>query len=174
MRVSRKDIKYFKELFLECLYENEDLINKLNNNYKSISLCLFYKQSDHGIEKTLQKALHDTTIKHESSSTPGYAVSSKGYGCICFFKFHLEQVSDKRNDISDIRSYYKNGVFEEICHLVQHNGDSSAYETSYLEFGELYVKALGKTQFEIYALNIWKRLYQDRNHYEVYRRKKTF
>jgi len=168
MRVSRKKVKYFKELFLECLYENEDIIEKLNNNYVSISLCIFYKQSDHSIERTVQKALNDSTIKHTPNSTPGYAISRKEYGCICIFIFYLEQISSKRKDISDIRSYYKNGVFEEICHLVQHNGDSSANEISYLEFGSLYVEALGKTQFERYVLDMWKNLYQDRNHYEVY------
>lgn len=140
----------------------------LDKYYRRIQVYFFFKQTDAGVEKAIQEALKDKSIKHTPASQPATSISKNGLGCILFFIGHLEEFTAERKDIQNIRGYHKNGVFEEICHLVEHKGDSSPNQKSFLELGELYVKALGRRKFENLAKPIWLRLFTDRNHYEVY------
>jgi len=97
-------------------------------------------------------------------SSPATTVSRNGFGCIVVFLKHLIDFAKKRNDIRNLEAYQKNGIFEELCHLVEQNGDSSVHPESYWLLWNLY---RGSRRLE-FGNQIIAQLDTDRNHYEVY------
>jgi len=163
-RVTSKDFKYLKQLFLNCLNENKDITKQLNETYKLIQVYFFYESSDPNVESTLKTTLNDSNVSHSAKSTPAFAQSRKNVGCIMVFLKQLNEITEKRDDIKDIARYHMNGIFEELCHLVEQKGDSSIHPSSYWELWKRYSnKGLNQHGNEIIA-----RLDTDRNHYEVY------
>lgn len=163
-RVTNRDFKYLKRLFLICLNENQDIPMQLDETYKLIQVYFFYESTDPNVENTLRDTLDDSTISHSSKPTPAIAQSRKNIGCIMMFLKHLDEISKKREDIKDIEKYHKNGIFEELCHLVEQKGDSSTHSSDYWELWKRYSnKGLNQHGNEIIA-----RIDTDRNHYEVY------
>lgn len=79
----------------------------------------------------------------------------------------MNEYLEKRDDIDDITSYHKNGVFEELCHLVEQKGDSSILPDSADEIFQLYYKSLGRRRIDV-GFEIITSLDSNRNHYEVY------
>jgi hypothetical protein len=137
---------------------------QLDEMYKLIQVCFFYESTDPNVENTLRNTLHDSSISHSSKPTPATAQSRKNIGCIMMFLKHLDEISRKREDIKDIEKYHKNGIFEELCHLVEQKGDGSVHSNDYWELWKRYSdKGLNQHGNEIIA-----RLDTDRNHYEVY------
>jgi len=163
-RVTYKDFKYLKHLFVECLRENGDIEKQLDSYYKRIQVYFFYEQTEPNVEKSLIEFLKDPEAPHHPSSKPAFAQSRKGLGCIMFFVKHLKEFTEKRKDIENVDAYHKNGIFEELCHLVEHKGDSSIHPASYGILWRLY-KIAGKQSL---GNEIIAHLDTDRNHYEVY------
>jgi len=163
-RVTNKEFKYSKRLFLECLRENSGIEKQLDSYYDHIQIFFFYKQSDSNVEKSLREFLKDPNLTRPSGHTPASTVSRKRLGCIVFFLKHLRDLTKKRSDIQDIEAYHKNGVFEELCHLVEQKGDSSIHSESYWMLWHHY-RRINKLEF---GNEIISQLDTDRNHYEVY------
>jgi len=163
-RVTNRSFRYLKRLFLICLNENQDISMRLDEMYKLIQVCFFYESTDPNVENTLRSTLADSTISYSSKSVPAIAQSGKNIGCIMMFSKHLDETSKKREDIKDIEKYHKNGILEELCHLVEQKGDSNTHSSDYWELWKRYSnKGLIPYSNEIIA-----RLDTDRNHYEVY------
>lgn len=163
-RVTTKDFKYLKRLFLECLKVNEDIEKRLDSYYKRIQVCFFYEQTDPDVEKALRQFLESSDLTRNPASSPAFARSRKGLGCIMIFLKHLMDFTKERKDVANVRTYHKNGIFEELCHLVEHRGDSGVHRESYWTLWNLYRRAnLLKSGNEIIS-----QLDTDRNHYEVY------
>lgn len=80
------------------------------------------------------------------------------------FMKHLEDFTQKREDIKNIEKYHKNGFFEELCHLVEQKGDSSIHPNSYWDLWRFCTNR----NLQQYGNEIIARLDTDRNHYEVY------
>ena len=163
-RVTNKELKYFKRLFLECLKENNDIEKQLDSYYKRIQVCFFYEQTDPDVEKSLREFLKDPNVTHHANSSPAFTQSRKGFGCIMIFVKHLKEFTKKRKDIENVEAYHKNGIFEELCHLVEQKGDSNIHPGSYRTLWRLY-KIAGKQSL---GNQIIHQLDTDRNHYEVY------
>ena len=163
-RVTSKDFKYLKRLFLECLKENGDIEKQLNSYYRRIQVCFFYEQTDPNMEESLREILEDPNVTHSVSSSPAFTISEKGIGCIMFFIKHLMEFTKKRKDIENVETYHKNGVFEELCHLVEQKGDSNVHPESYWALWRRY-EIVGKQRL---GNDIISHLDTDRNHYEVY------
>lgn len=163
-RVTNKEFKYLKRLFLECLKENSDVEEQLDSYYRHIQVCFFYEQTDPNVEKSLREFLKDPDVIHHSGSSPAFTQSKKGFGCIMFFLKHLRDFTEKRNDVQNVEAYQKNGVFEELCHLVEQKGDSSVHPESCRILWNLYRRI---HRLEL-GNEIIARLDTDRNHYEVY------
>lgn len=165
-KISNKNFKYFKRLFLECIRENEGIANSLNKYYRRIQVFFFYDRKDPNVGKAVKDILNFPAIPNLTDTKPSTAISRDNLGCICFFIHHINEYTSKRNDINDIRGYHKNGIFEELCHLVEQKGDSSILPESIDELIKLYSKFLGK-KIEV-GLEIIHHLDTNRNHYEVY------
>ena len=163
-RVPNKEFKYLKRLFVECLRENSDIEKQLDSYYKRIQVFFFYAQTDRDIDRTLRDFLKDPDMTRPPHPKPASTVSRKGFGCIVFFLKHLKEFTEKRNDIQNVEAYHKNGVFEELCHLVEQKGDSSIHPESY---GALWNYYRRTNRLEM-GSEIIARLDTDRNHYEVY------
>ena len=166
-RVSNRAFNYYKSLFLECLHENEDVVNSLIEYYKKIQVFFFYNRKESIIGETVRKFLDLSITPSYKGSQPATAISKDGLGCILFFIQHMNEFTESRSDIEDIRSYHKNGVFEELCHLVEQKGDSSTLPDSADEIFQLYYKSLGRRRIDI-GFEIITSLDSNRNHYEVY------
>jgi hypothetical protein len=163
-RVTSGDFKYLKRLFLDCLNENRDIAKQLDETYKLIQVWFFYESSDTNVESTLKTTLNDSNVSHSAKPTPAFTQSRKNVGCVMMFLKNLDETTKKREDVKDIEKYHKNGIFEELCHLVEQNGDSSIHSSSYWELWKRYSdKGLNQYGNEIIA-----RIDTDRNHYEVY------
>lgn len=163
-QVSNRDFKHLKRLFLECLRENTDITELLNENYKLIQVYFFYESTDPEVENSLRRILNDQTIEYDKSPNPAFAKSQKNIGCIVLFVKHLNESTRGREDITDLRKYQKNGIFEELCHLAEQRGDSSIHPSSYGTLWRLY-KARNQQNF---GSQIISQLDRDRNHYEVF------
>ena len=163
-RVTSKEFKYLKRLFLKCLKENSDIGRQLDSYYKRIQVYFFYEQTDPNVEKALREFLKDPKVTHHPNSSPASTRSVNGLGCITFFLKHLREFTKKRNDIQNVETYHKNGVFEELCHLVEQKGDSSVHPQSYWMLWNRY-RSSNKLEL---GKEILARLDTDRNHYEVY------
>jgi len=163
-KVTNKEFKYLKRLFLECLRENTDIEKQLDSYYKHIQVYFFYEKTDPNVEKSVREFLKDPKYTCRLTSSPAFTTSRKGFGCIVFFLKHLRDFTKKRNDIQDVEAYHKNGIFEELCHLVEQKGDSSIHPRSYGALWTLY-RIADKLKF---GNEIISRLDTDRNHYEVY------
>ena len=163
-RVTNKEFKYLKRLFLECLKENSDIERQLDSYYKRIQVYFFYEKTDLNIEKSIREILKDPKYPWRPTSSPASTTSRNGFGCIVFFLKHLRDFTKKRNDIQDVEAYHKNGVFEELCHLVEQKGDSGIHPESYWRLWNLY---RGANKLKL-GNEILERLDTDRNHYEVY------
>ena len=163
-RVSNKDFKYLKRLFLQCLKENSEIEKQLDFHYRRLEVFFFYEQTEPNIEKTIMEFLKVPDYSHHPESKPAFTTSEKGLGCIAFFLKHLRETTEKRNDIQDVEAYHKNGIFEELCHLVEQKGDSSIVPRSYWILWNHY----RSTNRVAFGDEIVQRLDTDRNHYEVY------
>jgi len=163
-RVTNRDFKYLKRLFLKCLSENQYIAERLNENYKLIQVYFFYEAIDPNAENSLKSILNDSTIRYSAKPTPASAQSRKNVACILMFVKHLNEYTQKREDIKDIEKYHKNGIFEELCHLVEQEGDSSIQPSSYWELWRVYTSR----NLQQYGNEIIARLDTNRNHYEVY------
>jgi hypothetical protein len=163
-RVTSRDFKYLKRLFLQCLRENQDITGRLNENYRLIQVYFFYESTDPEVESSLRGTLKDQTFEYDKSPIPAFAKSQKNIGCIVVFVKHLNEITREREDIADISKYHKNGIFEELCHLVEQKGDSSIHPSSYGTLWRLY-EARNQRNF---GSQIVSRLDTDRNHYEVF------
>jgi len=166
-KISNKDYKYFKSLFLECIKENKDIANSLNEIYRHIQVFFFNDRKEQNIGGSVKDFLNLTTIPNYRDSHPATTTSRDKLGCILFFIQHMNEYTSKRNDINDIRSYHKNGIFEELCHLVEQKGDSTDLPESADELFRLYYKLLGDIWIDK-GFEIIQNLDQNRNHYEVY------
>ena len=166
-KISNKDYKYFKSLFLECIKENEDIANSLNEIYRRIQVFFFNDRKERNVGEAVKDFLNLTIIPNYTDSKPATVTSYDNLGCILFFIQHMNEYTSKRNDIKDIREYHKNGIFEELCHLVEQKGDSSALAKSANDLLRLYYKLLGDLWIDK-GYEIIKNLDQHRNHYEVY------
>jgi len=120
--------------------------------------------TDPDIEKTLRKFLEDASLRYNPVPNPAFTQSRKGLGYIMVFLKHLIEFTKKRNDIENVEAYHKNGVFEELCHLVEHKGDSGVHPASYGTLWNLYRRA----NLLKFGNPIISQLDTDRNHYEVY------
>ena len=163
-KVTNKEFKYIKRFFLECLKENRDIEKQLDSCYERIQVFFFYAQTDPDIDKTLREFLKDPDLTRPSRPTPASTVSRKGLGCIVFFLKHFKEITEKRSDIQNLEAYHKNGVFEELCHLVEQKGDSSVHPETYWMLWNFY-RRTNRLEF---GNEILARLDTDRNHYEVY------
>ncbi len=163
-KVTIKECKYIRRLFLECLKENQDIADLLNKKYKNIQVCFYYEATDLNIENTLRSILNDNTYRYSTKPNPAFTVSRKNIGCIVVFMKHLKEYTQKRDDVKDIEKYQKNGIFEELCHLVEQKGDGSVNPSHYWALWRLYVKR----NLLLYGNEIIAQLDTDRNHYEVY------
>lgn len=162
-RVTNKEFKYLKRLFLECLRENRDIEKQLESYYKCIQVYFFHKETDPNVEESIRESLKDPEVARPGPS-PASTVSKNGFGCITFFLKNLMDSTKKRKNVQNVEAYHKNGVFEELCHLVEQKGDSSVHPKSYGVLWNLY-RSSGKLEF---GNEIIARLDTDRNHYEVY------
>ena len=163
-RVTNRDFKYLKRLFLRCLSENQDIAERLNENYKLIQVFFFYEATDPNVENNLKSVLNDLTVSYSAKPIPAFAQSRKNIGCIMVFVKHLNEFTQKREDTKDNEKYHKNGLFEELCHLVEQKGDSSIHPSSYWALWRLYTSI----NLQQYGNEIIARLDTDRNHYEAY------
>jgi hypothetical protein len=163
-KVTNKEFKYLKRLFLNCLKENSDIEKQLDSYYRLIQVFFFYEKTDPNVEKSIRDFLKDPEYPYHPKSIPAFATSRKGFGCIAYFSKHLMEFTENREDLENVEAYHKNGVFEELCHLVEQKGDSGIHPRSYGVLWTLYQIAnrlkLGD--------EIISRLDTDRNHYEVY------
>lgn len=155
---------YNLRLFLKCLSENQDIAERLNENYKLIQVYFFYEATDPNAENSLKNILNDLSIGYSAKPIPAFAQSRKNVGCIMVFVKHLNEFTQKREDIKDIEKYHKNGFFEELYHLVEQKGDSSIHPNSYWALWRLYTSR----NLQQYGNEIIARLDTDRNHYEAY------
>lgn len=166
-RVSSRDFKYFKRLFLDCLRENEAIVNSLIKFYRRIQIFFFYNRKESGIGESVRDFLGLSIIPNYEGTQPATTTSKNGLGCILFFIQHMKEYTEKRDDIEDIKDYHKNGVFEELCHLVEQKGDSSIVPDSADKIFQLYYKSLGRRKIDV-GFEIISSLDSNRNHYEVY------
>jgi len=163
-RVTNKEFKYLKRLFLECIKENRDIEKQLDSNYKRIQVYFFYAKTDPDVEKSVREFLKDPEYSCSPKPSPAFTTSEKGFGCICFFLEHLREFTKKRKDIENVEAYQKNGIFEELCHLVEQKGDSGVHPEGYWILWNLYRSA---NKLEL-GNEIIGNLDTNRNHYEVY------
>jgi hypothetical protein len=163
-RVSNQDFKRLKRLLLNCLDENPSLVRVLDENYRFIQIYFFFESRDKYAEDSLRLILNDPEITYSPNPCPAFTQSRKKIGCILVFVKHLEEFTQKRSDIEDPKTYQKNGLFEELCHLAEQKGDSSIHPESYWELWTMY----GKRGLVFYGNQILERLDTDRNHYEVF------
>jgi len=164
-RVTTKDFKYLKGLFLECLRENTDIEKQLDSYYKRIQVYFFYNTTDPDVEKSVRDFMRNPKYVYSPKPSPALSTSEKGLGCICFFLEQLRDFTKKRIDMQDVKAYHKNGVFEELCHLVEQKGDSGVHPESYWILWNLYSRDVNKLE---YGNEIIENLDTNRNHYEVY------
>jgi len=59
-RVTSKNFKYLKRLFLDYLNENKDIAKQLDETYKLIQVYFFYESSDLSVESTLKTTLNES------------------------------------------------------------------------------------------------------------------
>jgi len=163
-KVMNKDFKYLKRLFLECLKENSNVERQLDSYYKHIQVYFFYEKNDPDVEKSVKEFLKAPEYTRRPKDSPAFATSREGFGCIVFFLKHLKEKTEERNDIQNVEAYHKNGVFEELCHLVEHKGDSGVHPDSYWILWNLY-KLINRQEF---GNEILDNLDTNRIHYEVY------
>ena len=163
-RVTNREFNYLKKLCLECLRENEDIEKQLDSYYQHIQIFFFYESTEQNIVESIRAFLNYSTLNVPSHPRPATTVSIKGFGCIVFFLKHLKEFTAKRNDVPDIEAYHKNGVFEELCHLVEQKGDCALHPESYWILWNCYRQANNL----LIGNEIIVRLDTDRNHYEVY------
>jgi len=163
-KVTNKDFMYLKRLFLECLKENGNVERQLDSYYKRIQVYFFHEETDPDVEKSVREFLKDPEYTRRPKDSPAFVTSRDGFGCIVFFLKHLRDSTKKRNDIQDVEAYHKNGVFEELCHLVEHKGDSGVHPESYWTLLNLY-KRINRQEL---GNEIIDNLDTNRNHYEVY------
>lgn len=166
-RVSNRDLKYIKELTIESLRENPVFAEQLAKMYRRIQFFIYFESSNPDLENTLREYLHDPNISGGSGATPAFVLSRNRLGCVCIFIKHLNEFTERRSDVNNIRNYHKNGVFEELCHLIEQDGDNSTLPDSYYKLTELYFKTTGKNKMGL-VMKILGRLDTNRNHYEVY------
>lgn len=163
-RVPNPIFKNLKGLIIKSLNENPDIAEKLDKYYKLIQVCFFYEAKDPNVVSSLQQILKDPKIVETPTPKPALAQSRKNIGCILIFVKHVDEITQGRTDIENVEEYHKFGLFEELCHLVEHKGDSSISPESYWTLWNFYRKKnlLG------YGNEIIARLDTDRNHYEVF------
>jgi len=163
-RVINIEFKYVKKLILECLKENVDIEKQLDSYYRHIQIFLFYEHSDKNVAESIRTFFDNPTMDVPSCPVPAFAVSEKGLGCIVFFLKHFKEFTEKRDDIVNVKAYHKNGIFEELCHLVEQKGDSSIHSESYWKLWNSYRSA---NKLSV-GNEIIANLDTNRNHYEVY------
>jgi len=88
-----------------------------------------------------------------------------GLGCIVFFLKHFNEFTKKRKGMGNLEDYHKNGIFEELCHLVEQKGDSSVHP----EFYSILLNSYKLRNYLWEGHEILSNLDRDRNHYDVYR-----
>jgi hypothetical protein len=136
----------------------------LDQYYNQITVLFFYECSDKGVLDSLKISLADPSFEDKIGPIAGVTYSRKNFGCIVFFLKHYKDTIEGRTDIAEIGPYTKNGVFEEFCHLVEQEGDSSIHSNDYWQLWKRYANA-GQLSF---GNEIIHRLDTDRNHYTVY------
>jgi hypothetical protein len=162
--VVTKELKYVKKLILECLKENPEIEQKLDSFYHQIQVFIFDNCLEQNIVEIIEKFLEDHNTNIKVGSTPALAISRKGRGCIAIFLKNLNEFTKKRADIVNVVAYHKNGFFEELCHLVEHKGDSSVHSQSYFALWRRYYSL----NWLAFGNEIIAKLDTNRNHYEVY------
>jgi hypothetical protein len=163
-KVTNIDLKKFKTLCLRCLNENPDIARKLDTLYKLVQVYFFNEATDPNVENNLRDILADSSIPYSPTPIPATTYSRKNVGCILIFLKHYVDFRQRRTDIKDSESYLKNGLFEEFCHLVEQEGDSSIHPESYWTLWSLYRRSSMLT----HGNQIIHQLDTDRNHYTVY------
>lgn len=162
--VANKKFKYVKNLILECLKENPEIEQKLDSFYHQIQVFIFDNCLEKNTVESIETFLDDHNTNTKVGSIPALAISRKGQGCIAIFLKHLNEFTNKRTEIVNVAAYHKNGFFEELCHLVEHKGDSSAHSKSYIALWRRYYSL----NWLVFGNEIIANLDTNRNHYEVY------
>lgn len=165
-RVTNKEFKYFKRLFLECLRENSDIEKKLDFYYKRIQVGFFQYKTKPNAHHSLKEFFEDPNFPLSVISSPNaFAVSKNGLGYIGFYLKDLRHYFEERKFEQSVVDYDKNVVFEELCHLVEQKGSYGAhpYPDSWIALLTLYESINKKKLGE----EILDRLYMDRSEYEV-------
>lgn len=165
-RVTNKEFKYFKRLFLECLRENSDIVKQLDSYYKRIQVGFFHEKTDPYAHKSLKEFFKDPNFPRSViSSSPAFAVSKNGCAYIGLYLEDLRHHFEERIFEQNVADYHKNVVFEELCHLVEQRGSYGAhpYPQSWITLLNLYDGINRKELGE----EILLRLYRDRGEHEV-------
>ena len=95
-KISNRDYKYYKKLFLECIRENEKITDSLNKYYRRIQVYFFYDRKDTRVRQTVKEFLRLPTISTFEGSKPSTALSKDGLGCILFFTNHMKEYTRAR------------------------------------------------------------------------------
>ena len=165
-RVTNKEFKYFKRLFLECLEENSDIERKLNSYYKRIQIGFSYKKGDPITIKFLRDFFKDSSFPSAIANNNAFSTSKNGVGYVGFFIKDLQDHIKKRKKHVQNEVYYKNVAFHELCHLVEQKGSYGIhpYPESWITLLNLYE---GINRREL-GEEILLALYRVRGHHEVY------
>jgi len=165
-RVTNEDFEYLKGLCLQCLNENPDIAERLDEIYKLIQVYFFYETTDLNAANSLRSILNDSTITYPTKPTPAFCESRTNVGCIMVFLKHLNECAQRREDIKDKDRFNQGHFLEELCHLVKHGGDSRVHSSvhGYWILWDIY-KSKGLQQ---YGNIILGRLRSARDHYEVF------
>lgn len=165
-RVTNKEFKYFKRLFLECLNENGDIERKLDSYYKRIQIGFSYKKGEPITLKFLRDFFKDSGLPSAIANSKAFGTSKNGIGYVGFFTRDLQDHIKKWKKHVQNEVYYKNVAFHELCHLVEQKGSYGVhpYPECWITLLSLYE---GINRREL-GEEILLKLYKVRGHYEVY------
>lgn len=161
--VSNQDFKQFTKLALQCLNENPEIAARLDKIYNCIQVYFFFKVTDANVENSLRTLLNDPSIILKDP-VPAITFSRKNIGCIIIFLKHYDDFIQKWVNIIDFESFAKLALFEEICHLVEQEGNSNFHSEGYWKLRDFYKSnnLLLDGNLILYNLDA------DRNHYNVF------
>jgi hypothetical protein len=165
-RVTNKEFKYFKRLFLESLGENSDIEKKLDSYYRRIQIGFSYKKGDPITINFLRDFFKDPSFASVIADNKAFSTSKNGVGYVGLFIKDLQDHIKKWKKHVQNEVYYKNVAFHELCHLVEQKGSYGIhpYPESWITLLNLYE---GINRREL-GEEVLLELYRVRGHYEVY------
>lgn len=84
-RVTNKEFKYLKRLFLECLRENREIEKQLDSYYRRIRIGFSYKKGDSITVKFLRDFFQDSSFPSAIANNKAFSTSKSGVGYVGFF-----------------------------------------------------------------------------------------